>query len=129
MRALVTPIFPLLILIAANAAYADPEGEMWGHKAGDYFGAVVMANEFKKTACGPYLDIPDSWSDVSYAKQNILKKLPMKYHQEFNAAFNRGYEMDLRRSFSSSISTKDISKCKELASGVKGIIAPRINNW
>ena len=120
----------LLILFGfLNTAHADAEGQMWGRKAGDYYSAVIMANEFKKTPCGQYLNVPDSWADVGYARQNILKKLPVKYHREFNAAFTESYELDIRKSVRKDLYTSDKSKCKELASGVKDLIAPRIYNW
>ena len=124
-------IFWILLLyvgVVTNVC-ADAEGQMWGRKAGDYLSAVIMANEFKNTVCGPYLNIPATWADVGYARQNILKKLPNKYHKEFNVAFNQSYEADIRQSVKSDISSKNTAKCKELADGVKGLITPRINNW
>ncbi|QWD31213.1 hypothetical protein G6681_05580 [Polynucleobacter paneuropaeus] len=119
----------LLISSVVTNVNADAEGQIWGRKAGDYFSAVIMANEFKNTICGSYLTIPTTWTDVSYARQNILKKLPIKYHKEFNTAFNQSYEADIRQSVKSDISPKNTAKCKELADGVKGLITPRINNW
>lgn len=70
----------LLIFGAVSNINADTEGQIWGRKAGDYLSAVVMASEFKKTICGRYLNVPDTWIDVNYTRQNILKKLPTKYH-------------------------------------------------
>lgn len=124
-------ITALLILSIGGigSVYADAEGQMWGRKAGDYLSAVITANEFKKTICGQYLDVPEAWTNVSYARQNILNKLPFKYHREFNAAFTQGYELDLRQSVRKDLTTSNKSKCKELAGGVRDLIAPRINNW
>ncbi|MBT8587839.1 hypothetical protein G6675_06085 [Polynucleobacter paneuropaeus] len=129
MNDLIKLFFTLTILGFFSIASADAEGEMWGRKAGDYYGSVVMANEFKNNICGPYLNVPSTWTDVSYARQNILKKLPTKYHKEFNVAFNQNYEIDLRRSVKSDLSPKNTAKCQELADGFRNLIAPRINNW
>lgn len=126
MRILISLLLPIGLM--ANV-YADAEGQMWGRKAGDYLSAVVMASEFKKTICGQYLNVPDTWVDVSYARQNILKKLPSKYHGEFNVAFNPNEEVQMRQEMKSMIFVKDKSKCQEFANGVKDLITPRIRNW
>ena len=127
--ALFCGLFLILTMSAVTKAHADAEGQMWGRKAGDYFSAVVMASEFKKTICGQYLNVPNTWTDTSYARQNILNKLPTKYHQEFNAAFTQGYESQIRQSVRADITPANKSKCKELATGVKDLITPRINGW
>ena len=123
--------FLILILFvgAVNYAHADAEGQIWGRKAGDYFSAVILASEFKKTICGQYLNVPDAWTDANYARQNILKKLPTKYHKEFNAAFNPNEEIRMRHEMKSMVAINDKSKCNEMAKGLKELIAPRINNW
>ena len=64
--------------------------------AGRYWGAVIMADEFKKTNCGKSISIDKRWTDSNAVKMEILNSFPSSAHAELNQFFTRQRENSTR---------------------------------
>jgi hypothetical protein len=64
-------------------AYSPKEKEI-AHAAGEYYGAIMLAKEFKGTQCGN-VNIHSRWIDLERAKKEIFSKIPKKFHKELES--------------------------------------------
>jgi hypothetical protein len=59
--------------------------------AGEYYGAIMLAKEFKGARCGG-ISIATKWTDLSRAKRDIFKKLPKRLHAEMERDWNEFHD-------------------------------------
>lgn len=87
----------LLILTISITSYAETEMERKAGVAGKYWGAVIMASEFKKTNCGNSIKIDNKWIDVDRASLEIKSRFPESSQIELNQAFSFQKESEYRK--------------------------------
>jgi hypothetical protein len=84
-------LFLLISLLSSTFAFAlSPSEKNLAEAAGEYYAAIMLAKEFKKTKCGG-IRIASKWTDVEKAKDDIFRKLPKNLHAEMRrewASFN-----------------------------------------
>lgn len=85
----------VLAIVSVNV-YAQISNEDKAEIAGRYWGAVIMADEFKKTNCGKSISIDKKWTDSNAAKFEILSSFPSSAHAELNQFFTRQRENSMR---------------------------------
>lgn len=85
----------VLAIVCVNV-YAQISNEDKAEIAGRYWGAVIMADEFKKTNCGKSISIDKKWTDSNAAKLEILSSFPSSAHAELNQFFTRQRENSMR---------------------------------
>ena len=64
--------------------------------AGAYWGAVIMASEFKKTECGKGISIGRKWTDVDAATREILSNFPASTQSQIAPYFSKQRERSAR---------------------------------
>lgn len=79
----------LVVGIAFFAVNSSPAGAVteveWqalAQKGGAYLVAIVSAQEFKKTSCGPMLNIEKKWLDLKTAEAEVIAAFPENHRGE-----------------------------------------------
>jgi hypothetical protein len=94
-KLLATNIFVLLFLITTNVEALTPRERSLLEAAGEYYGAILFANEFKKTRCGN-INIDQKWTDIMRARREIREKIPANLRNELDKDWSV-FENEARR--------------------------------
>ena len=112
-----------------SASLAQISVDQKGEAAGRYWGAIIMANEFKKNICGKDINLASKWTNVAGAKQEIINSFPTSMHQEINSVFTTEYEASARARFEKMWSKVDPNKCAESQAIFYNIFDAAVTQW
>ncbi len=109
--------------------YAQINNEEKAFLAGKYWGAVIMANEFKKTNCGKSINIDKKWTDVNAAKVEIFNNFPTSTHSELQRYFTRQTELSTRNEVNEMWSKIPNNKCEAARNIFWNIFDDAVSKW
>lgn len=101
----------LTLLALCTSLYAQPSLERKAEIAGKYWGAIIMASEFKKTECGKTLSIGKKWTDVDGAAREIKSSFPASVQNDLDLMFSKSQESRFRTEQQSMLSKVTPEKC------------------
>ena len=104
----------LVALFASSAiSHAQTTQELkMANAAGQYFGAIVGADEMKKSTCGHGFPINAKWRDTKRAEREIVGVMSPKDRAEVRAALVRD-EPRIRQKFADLYRTIPVDKCAQ----------------
>lgn len=119
----------LITFLTISTSYAQTTLDKKGEAAGKYWGAIIMANEFKKTPCGMDLSLDSKWTNVTAAKQEIINSFPASVHQEINSAFSPQYEASNRDRFNQMFGKVSSNNCVEAQTIFYNLFDDAVTRW
>ncbi len=124
-------IFFVMLTSALFSAtsYAQISNEEKAFLAGKYWGAVIMANEFKKTNCGKSISIDKKWTDVNAAKVEIFNNFPTSTHSELHQYFTRQTELSTRNEVNEMWAKIPSNKCEAARNIFWNIFDDAVSKW
>jgi hypothetical protein len=102
----------LTLLTLSTSLFAQTSLERKAEIAGKYWGAVIMASEFKKTECGKTLSIGKKWTDVDGATREIKSSFPVSVQSDLDQFFSKSQESRYRMEQHSMFSKVTPDKCE-----------------
>jgi hypothetical protein len=109
--------------------YAQISNEDKAFLAGKYWGAVIMADEFKKTNCGKNISIDKKWTDVNAAKVEIFNNFPKSTHSELHQYFTRQTELSTRNEVNEMWAKIPNNKCDGARNIFWNIFDDAVSKW
>jgi hypothetical protein len=112
-----------------NASIAQTEIEKRAGIAGEYFGAVILADEFSKTQCGRTASLSSRYTSVPMAVSEIKRKFPSSLAKEIDNAFSKNEENTKRIEMRELLGMMKLEKCDLAKSTLQQIFDKAANKW
>ena len=100
-----------------------------GEAAGKYWGAIIMADEFKKSYCGSSLNLARKWTDLPAAEKEIKNNFPASAQDEISTALSSQYETSARADWKARWSKIDPNKCIEARKIFYNLFDGAVQQW
>ena len=97
--------------------------------AGEYWGAVLLADEFLKTQCGRDIGSKNFYVSTSTALNEIKSKFPASMSNEINETFSKQEEFRQRIEMRQLLNSMKPNKCLDLKAMIDEIYYKKSNNW
>ena len=97
--------------------------------AGEYWGAVILADEFLKTQCGRNIGLKSIYLSTSTAISEIKSKFPASMSNEINETFSKKEEARQRGEMRQLLNSMNLNKCLEIKTMIDEVYYTKTNNW
>jgi hypothetical protein len=122
-------IATLFVAMLAITAHTQTDSHRKAEIAGQYWGAIIMADEMKKTECGKSISISKKWTDVEAAKREVLNNFSPARHAELKEFLTKKEENDARTRFYSMYSAIPPEKCTEAKNLFWKLFDKSVRDW
>jgi len=113
MKKIKETIFFIFGAILVTNCFAQVDINRKAEIAGAFVGAIIMADEFKKSQCGKLISIDKKYTDVEYNKKQVSKSFSSEQRNEVLEALNSQYISNQRMKFRDLYTQIPFSKCQQ----------------
>jgi hypothetical protein len=113
MKKIKESIFFIFGAILVTNCFAQVDINRKAEMAGAFVGAIVMADEFKKSQCGKLISIDKKYTDVEYNKRQVAKSFPSELRKELLEFFNSQFISNQRMKYRDLYAQIPFSKCQQ----------------
>lgn len=117
------------VAMLAITAHTQTDSLRKAEIAGQYWAAIIMADEMKKTECGKSISIGKKWTDVEAAKREVLNNFSPTIQAELKEFFTKKEEYNYRTRFYSMYSAIPPEKCAQAKSLFWNLFDKGVRDW
>jgi len=121
--------FFIILVLLSNKVHAATTEEIQGAAAGRYYGAIVLASEFSKTACGKTANLSEQLTNTNLAVKEIKNKFINIKSDELEKAFSKSEELKQRQEMRELLGTMKLDKCDLAKQTLIPFIEKEIQSW
>lgn len=122
-------IVAALTILAPIMSLAQTDIERKAGIAGEYYGAVILADEFSKTSCGKTAALSSRYTNVALAVSDIKRKFPSSIAKEIDNAFSKTEENSKRKEMRELLGMMKLDKCDLAKSTLQQVFDNAANKW